>query len=100
MNQVDFVSGWEAVWGPLRSAIGGQVVTILAVVGVLIIVVAVLGHLWQRRKGGAFSTSHTLLVPVLVGAILCGPDVVVPILLNLLQSLINVVLGLVNSIVS
>lgn len=98
MGTVDFVSAWSNLWAPIRSAAGGQFITILAMVGVALIVFSILGYFWQRRRGGGMSGMGNLLMPLILGAILAGPDVVIPILLWCAQTVVNVLVGVAGTL--
>lgn len=60
MGTVDFVGAWDNPWTPIRAAVGGQFVTILAMIGVGLIVFSLISFFWQRWRGGAASGLGTL----------------------------------------
>lgn len=83
------VDGFDKLWsllGPSAGAIG----TILAVVGVGVLVIAILGWAWQRRKG-AVSIGGFPWMAVIIGAVMAGPKVLFPVILGIGDALINVV---------
>lgn len=98
MGTVDFVTSWTTLWTPIRNAVGGQVVTIIAVVGVALVVFSFISFLWRRRRGGGVAGMGSLVVPLTIGAILAGPDVVVPLLLHAAQAVVNVAVGVGNTL--
>ena len=61
----------------------------VAVVGVIIVLAAVFGFLWQKRRaGGGAGISGFPWIAVILGGALAGPTIVVPALLAILQVLI------------
>lgn len=88
------VEGWNKLWsllGPHSGAIG----TVLAVIGVAVLVFSIIGWVWQRRKGSV-SVGGFPWMAVIVGAILAGPTVTLPILLGIGDILINLVSSIIN----
>ena len=98
MGTVDFVSAWSNLWAPVRSAGNGQFITILAMVGVALIVFSIFSFFWQRRRGGGMNGVGSQLVPLILGGLLAGPDVVVPILLWCAQTVVNVLVGVAGTL--
>lgn len=81
------VSGWNDLMDLLGN--GGQAIfTIAAVIGVVVLLASVLGWLWQRRKGSV-SVGGFPWMAVIVGAVLAGPKVVIPVLLGIGDALIG-----------
>lgn len=98
MDNVDFVSGWDSLWGPIRSGGNGNLIVVASAIGVLLIIVAVLGFLWKKRKGGGGGAGASLGIPLTIGAILAGPNVVIPLLLRFAQFIVNIVIAVVNAL--
>lgn len=96
MKKVDLVSGWNTLWGGISSNFSG-LSKVLAVIGVAIIVFSLVSHFWQRRRGGAMGGAGNLAVPLIIGALFAGPEVVIPLFLKLAEFVINVIIGLVSS---
>lgn len=91
---MDLVAGWNNLWGAVSG--GGKLGVILAAVGVAIIVFAVLSWLWKKRNGGGGGMSGFPWMMILLGAILAGPSVVIPLILMIAQVIINIVIGLMT----
>lgn len=78
-------------WNKLVSVIPGGLLAAMTVVGVAIIVIFVLKWVWDGRRGGGGTSMKTFpWMAVIFGAILAGPQLVVPALLSLLQALLIV----------
>ncbi|MGC0250429.1 hypothetical protein [Pseudactinotalea sp. Z1748] len=98
MGTVDFVSAWNNLWTPIRSAVGGQFITILAVIGVALIVLSLFQFFWQRRRGGGMNGLGSLTMPLILGALLVAPDVLVPTFLWCAQGVVNVFVALASTL--
>lgn len=82
------VNGWNALWEALPNS--GAIGTILAVIGVLIIVLALLKWAWERRRGSVNAQGFPWMALVFA-AILAGPNITLPIILGIGDALINLV---------
>lgn len=96
-DRVDLRTPWNNVINGIAGTAGQNLLTLLAAVGVLILVFALLSFFWQRRKGGGMSGMGSLTMPIIIGGILAAPRVVIPILLWLIEVAVNFILGIVNS---
>lgn len=90
MNSVDFLTGFNSLMGIIPS--GAK--TVLAIVGVLLVVVALVKYVWDRRKdqGGA----RLPWMYLILGAILAGPLITIPVILTLLQIIVSLALTVLN----
>lgn len=84
--------GWNAVWAAVTAGAPG-LSTLLLSVGVVLMVIALGKWLWDKRKGGG-GNSSALLWTAVVGAALAGPEVIFPIMLGIVDWLINTVVGI------
>lgn len=89
---VDFIGGWDNVMGPLRAVSDGNVLDAISTIGVVLMVVAVLGFLWRGGKGGL----KTLVIPLVLGATLAAPNLLIPLLLNIFQFIVNFFVALLG----
>lgn len=87
-DNIDFSGAWEGVWNSLSTDAQG-LLSILSIVGVLLVVLGLFKMFLQRTRGGG--NSSALWWTILVGAILCAPNVILPLLLTLIDSLANMV---------
>lgn len=86
--------GWDAVWSAVKTGAPGLSELLLSV-GVVLMVFALGKWLWDKRKGGG-GNSSALLWTAVVGAALAGPEVIFPIMLGIVDWLINTVVGIVQ----
>lgn len=91
---IDLVSGWNTLWTPFSSS-NKALVTIITAVGVALIVFAILKFVWQRQKGQGVGW-QTLGWPLAAGAILAGPNLLIPLLLKIAQAVIDFVVKLLQ----
>ena len=83
MEKPDFTTGWNTLWGAVESAVP-NLGTIMAVIGVAIIVLAIISYSWQKRRGGNFGqNTGALWGAIIFGVVMCAPSVVIPLLLTL-----------------
>lgn len=91
-TSIDFAGSWSKFWTAISGSLGG-LTTILSIVGMLLVVGGILGYIWERRKGGGGGGHSKLGWTILVGAILAGPNVVIPALLTLFDFAANVIVS-------
>ncbi len=91
---VDLNSGWDSVWGAFKAGAPG-ISTAMTVIGVVLVVFSILKWAWDRRRnqGGNHSNLLWTLVP---GAVLVAPDLLFPLILTLLDWIINIAVQLIN----
>lgn len=96
MKVPDFETGWNTLWSTITAGVP-NLATILAAVGALLIVIGLFGYLWKRRKGGQATQGVDALIWVaILGAVLCGPAIFIPLLLKLLELIIGLVMAFLN----
>lgn len=82
----NLVSGWNKIVGMLD-----KVLVPLAIVGVIVLIVALVGYLWARRKGsGNPQLTQGLLITVVIAGICASPKVIIPAFLAIFDILIDV----------
>lgn len=88
---MDLVGGWDNLWNGITGS--SNIGLVMAVVGVALIAFFMLKWLWQKRNGagGGFPW-----IGVGLGAVLAGPEWLFPLLLRILQLIINIVVGIVE----
>lgn len=96
--KVDLQGGWSDVWSALKGAVGPSLTNILTIAGVVIVVLALIGWLWKRRRNLAQQGGHAEIAGAfMVGALLLAPEVIIPILLWLADGIINTVIAIVEN---
>lgn len=96
--RVDFVASWERLLGIFPDL--GGIFTVAGIVGMVILVIALGGWIWQRRRGGSGGFPWLTLI---FCSILAAPVALIPALLwitSVLASLGLIALEALQSIVS
>ncbi|WP_156250808.1 hypothetical protein [Pseudactinotalea terrae] len=98
MQTSNLLGAWERFWGVLSGANGvGTLFTILAVVGVLLIVGSGIKFLWDKRRGGG-ANSKALIWTIIAGAVLAGPNLFIPLILRLVDIVVNVLANIIRGL--
>ena len=97
-SDLNLQGAWSNLWGQITSWAPG-LGTVLAVLGVLVITVSVIMWAWKKRRGGGGGASGFPVMAVIVGLVLTGPSVLIPIILTILQVLIAIVVNGVDWLV-
>jgi hypothetical protein len=87
---------WSDVWDPISSAFDGGI-KLLAIIGVCLAVFAILKWVWDRRKGGG-GGGQGLIWMMLIGATLAVPDIILPMILQLIDWIIEAVIALAGNV--
>ena len=97
---VDFVTLWNSFLTTVEGVTNVTgLFTIAAYVGLVIIIAAIVRWAWQKRKGGRIVENRdgSLLAGALIaGLILIAPKVIIPIALFILQTIVNLVIAVLN----
>lgn len=95
---VNFKDSWSTVWSALTSGWPG-LTTAMSVIGVVLVVVAVISWAWARRKGGNMSQGSDKIVGALIiGGLLSAPGLLIPLVLQILDWIINIGAKLIEKI--
>ena len=82
----NLVNGWNKITEMLNP-----ILTPLAVVGVIILVLALVGYLWSKRKGGGNpQLTQGLLITTVIAGVCASPKVIIPAFLAIFDILIDV----------
>ena len=96
-GKVNFAGQWNTLWKAVESVIGSQGTTLMAVIGLAMVVAAVAKWVWDRRKGGGGGGNAGLIWVIVVGGLLAAPTVIFPLLLTIVDWLINAGISVFNS---
>jgi|SRR5579875_1345756 hypothetical protein len=89
-NTVDLSSSWDKIWSSLSSSTGfSSLQWVITLIGIILILGSILRWLWSRRTGGGQGGHQHVFWTIFVGAVLMLPDVLVPVLLTLVDVIIN-----------
>ena len=99
---VNLREGWDNVWNGLKDgnpAFAG-VMNLLTAVGAVIVVMAIAKLLWEKRRGGGGGgggmgggKTDGIMWALALGAILAAPNLILPVLLTILDTIANGVAG-------
>lgn len=95
LASVSLKSGWTTFWTAVSGSLG-PVTTLMTVAGVLLVVGAIVKWMWDRRRGTQGQHSG-LIWSMAIGAILASPDLLLPLLLGLVDAVINIVAGVFSN---
>ncbi len=95
-SKMNLAGSWIKLWNPINSA-APKVLSLVAAIGVGIIVISVCKFFWDKRRGGGGNTQG-LLFAVLIGAVLSGPNIILPLLLKLADAIVNVIMKFLGTV--
>jgi len=95
-SNINLVNGWSTLWNAINSALG-NLAPLLTAVGAAMVVIAILGWIWERRRGGGGQGHQKLLWTLLLGAVLASPDLLIPFFLTIADFIINAIANLAAS---
>lgn len=90
---VNLEGSWSQLWGRI-SGVAPGLFTLLAMIGVGLLVFALATFIWKKRSGGA--NPQSLMWSAAIGALLSAPSIIIPMLLKLIDLVINLVLGVIK----
>ena len=93
-SNINLVSGWNTLWNAINGALG-SLATLLTAVGAAMVVIAIVGWIWERRRGGGGQGHQKLLWTLIIGAVLASPDLLIPFFLTVADFIINAIANLV-----
>lgn len=93
---MDLVTGWNSFWSALSGG-SASLNIILAALGAAIVVFAVISWVISKRRGGGVSGFPWMMV--ILGVIFAAPTLAIPVVLGILQIIINVVLKIANAFI-
>ena len=95
MYEIDISRHWETFWSALTRNAGGGLTTVMAWVGLAVVAAAVAVLIWRKfRRKGEQGQAGMLGWAILFGALLAGPDLLFPVLLNIVDAVANTAIGM------
>ncbi|MCC3292523.1 hypothetical protein [Arthrobacter sp. zg-Y1110] len=99
-GKIDLARGWDAAWASLTNGYPG-LGSALAFVGVAIVVLSLMQWAWASRRGrGQGQAARPVWGAMIIGSLLTAPTVIVPLLLGVLSTVINIVISLFRGAMS
>jgi len=97
-NTLDFSGAWSSFWSAITGTANIKgVLTLAGVVGLLLVVGAIVTWLFQKRRGGGLAQGTSgLIITIVVGAILAGPNFAIPAILKVVDTLGNAVIKILG----
>jgi len=87
-TNVNFAGSWTSLWAKISGTLG-TLTTLIATIGMLLVVGSIIGYIWERRRGG--SNHSKLIYTLLIGGILAAPTFLIPAILHLVDFLVNTI---------
>lgn len=95
--KIDLESSWSKFWSAVRTQ-AGPILDLAAVVGVLMIVIAIAKWAWDRRRGqGGGGQSQAIWGALLVGCMFSAPAVIIPMFLLIMDVIANAAISVWQS---
>lgn len=95
-STLDLSGAWSAFWRGISSGLGNLPMA-LAIIGMLIIVGGLVKFFWDKRRGGGGNTSQLAWTSI-VGSLLAAPNLILPLLLGIIDLVVNMIVKLVKSV--
>lgn len=95
---IDISSQWSTLWGAVTSG-APQLAGILSAVGALLVIAALVMWVVKRRTQRGLGDMTAVWGSLILGSVLLAPAVVIPLILNLIDIIVNIVVSLGTSIV-
>lgn len=101
-EKVNMAGAWDTFWASIQS--DGTVIglkSLMALVGMLIVVFSIAKWMWSKNKpnggGGRNGTPQTVIWALACGVLLAAPNLILPPVLTILDTIANGVLSVFNS---
>lgn len=90
---IDLSGSWSQLWGRISGGAPGFW-TAVAMCGVGLLVWSLAVFIWKKRSGGA--NPQSLIYTTVVGAGMCAPNIIIPILLKFADWIVNLFVALLK----
>jgi hypothetical protein len=96
LGDVHLKDGWDSFWSAVTTGGGPGLTVGLSVAGVIIVLGAAFKYLWDRRRGNG-GMNLPLIIALIIGGACAGPGVILPLLLGILDLILNIIINIVNT---
>ncbi|GEL48044.1 hypothetical protein CHO01_31600 [Cellulomonas hominis] len=96
-SSVNLVGAWTTFWNAINQGSFSRLMTIITVLGVCAVVFAGLGFLWRKRRNNG-GDAKGLWWSLGLGAAASAPNFLIPIVLTVLDLVINIIAGFFKSL--
>lgn len=97
-EKVNLAGGWKVFWDKVQGQLGG-ITTLLTVIGALLVVMALVMWLMERRRSGSAGMgqgAQKVMWAGIVGAVLAAPGFILPIMLGIIDLVINSIMSVMS----
>lgn len=96
-GDVDLAGAWDKFWSAISGDLSG-ILDIITVVGVALVIGSIIAYFWRKRRqgGSMMQDSNTVVWVMALGAILCAPQIIFPLMLKLFDQIINAGINILN----
>jgi len=96
-GDVDLAGAWDKFWNAISGDLSG-LLDVITIIGVALVIFSIISYFWRKRRGGnMMQDSNTVLWVMALGAILCAPQVIFPLVLKLFDQIINAGINILNT---
>jgi len=100
LTVINLAANWSSFWGKISGPLG-PFLNLFALVGAILIAFGIVKWILDMRKGGGGMASHKKLIfTILIGAILAGPDIVIPVFLTIIDGAASPLVSILKSLTS
>lgn len=96
MEKIDLAGNWDKLWNSLVSGGGATFTTGLGMIGVAVVLTVLLIAVINKMRGKG-SGLGGMTWALIIGAICSAPTVVVPLILKLIDLIINLAIALIGN---
>ena len=93
---IDLAGSWTTFWNSVSGSLG-SFSSFMAIIGMLIVIGAIFMHLWERKRSGQSPGYHKMIIALVIGGILAGPNIFIPVILTLADFIISAIAAALHS---
>ncbi len=92
-GDVDLSGQWGGLWSTFKTAVPG-LPALMGTVAVILVVFAIFSWLWGKRRNIKAGDNQAMIGAMIFASVLAAPDLLIPVLLTIIDGLINFVITL------